>query len=132
MKRRSGVGLAALIVVVGCSPVPEPTVSPSPSPAPTPTPPAATLTVIGRGTFECGHAFHGCTAWFVVRPRGWKQPERWNPGLVDADDQPGTGTVTTTIQCTADLTVSPGTQRVAVSAAMGPTCRIDVKLDPSP
>lgn len=178
MRRGLGVGLAILGLIAACSPAPEPT-GPATSPsAPTP-PAAATLAVIGGGTFECGESFHGCTAWFVVRPKGWQPPDGWSPGLADAelrptgngrgqwavggageggpralppgdytlalaftevsdtepyvlgtDERPGSGIVNTTIPCTLDLSIPPGTRQASVFATFGPPCRIETTLDP--
>jgi hypothetical protein len=41
------------------------------------------LEVTGDGTFQCGNAFHGCIAWFVVRPTDWARPANWAPGRND-------------------------------------------------
>jgi hypothetical protein len=40
------------------------------------------LDVSGAGTFSCGHGFHGCIAWLVVRPVGSARPADW-PGKND-------------------------------------------------
>jgi hypothetical protein len=76
MPRNVGRFLAAFVFAAGCS-VPGPTAAP-----PTAT---AALSVMGSGTFECGNAFHGCTAWFLVRPPG-RGPGR--PSLGDAELRP--------------------------------------------
>jgi hypothetical protein len=84
MRRPFGACLAFLLLVAACAPAPDRTelaVSPPP-------PAAATLTVIGAGSFECGQSFHGCTAWFVVRPKGWQPPAAWSPGLADTELRP--------------------------------------------
>jgi len=41
------------------------------------------LDVSGTGSFSCGHGFHGCIAWLVVRPVGWSRPGTWQPGTND-------------------------------------------------
>lgn len=46
------------------------------------------LAVAGRGTFECGSGFHGCTAWLAIRPAGWQKPGQWAPGRDDRDFRP--------------------------------------------
>jgi hypothetical protein len=39
--------------------------------------------VTAAGTFTCGEGFHGCIAWFVVRPVSWSRPANWEPGKND-------------------------------------------------
>ena len=179
MRRPVGACLAILILVAGCSPAPDRTEPPN-SPTLQPAATAATLTVIGGGSFECGQSFHGCAAWFVVRPSGWQPPQGWSPGLADAqlhptgngrgtwlvigaaeigpvlppgdyvfalafteisdtepyvlgtDERPGSGIVNTTVPCTVELSIPPGTSQITVFATYGPVCRIDATLDPVP
>lgn len=81
MIRALGV-LVVAALLVGCSPEVAPTVPSALPPSPA-LPAGVRLAVTGTGSFRCDGGFHGCVAWFVVRPAEWSPPEGWDPGLTD-------------------------------------------------
>lgn len=66
------------------------TVPPGREPTPRPTAPEGTvaLAVSGSGTFDCGHGFHGCSAWLAIRPADWQATDGWAPDTTDRDFRP--------------------------------------------